>query len=87
MSVMTFLNLYAYILCIILLSLLLFFAFWVLYYTLTHRHLLPSQSFRLSFSPLFLAFRPLHLPLPFLFFIRRLTFALTLTLVPSSDHH
>ena len=83
MPVMTFLNHYAYILSIILLSLLLLFAFWVLYLTLTYRHLLPSLPFRLSFSPLFLALRPLHLPLPFLFFLRRLTFALTLTLIPT----
>lgn len=89
MSVTTFMDHYAYILCIILLSLLVFFAFWVLYFTLTNRMLLPTLPFRLAYSPLFLPLRPLHtpsLPLPFLFFLRRLIFALTLTLIPSEYH-
>ncbi len=85
MSVTSILNHYAYILCVILLSFLVFFAIWVLYFTFTHRLLVPVLPYRLSFSPLFLPLRPSHppsLPLPFLFFLRRLTFALTLTLIP-----
>ena len=70
----------AYLLCILLLSSFLLFALWVAY--LTRRPLLPSLPFRLSFSPLFLALRPATPYLPFLFLLRRLAFALTLTIVP-----